>query len=84
MSYCDGDCDGDGSDNNSEDPPLEDDDKDVDELSSDSTTHDGFVSDRNEDSASDSEIGSSDSSSELDPGLQEIKGECTLLSGTYT
>ena len=79
MSYCDGD----DFDNNSEDSPLEDDDKEVDELSSDSTIYDGSVSDRNDDSASESKIDSSDSSLELDPDLQEIKGEYTLLSWTY-
>ena len=62
MSYCDGD----DSDNNSEDFPLKDDDKEVDELSSDSTMHEGSMLDRNDNSASESEIDSSDSSLEVD------------------
>ena len=76
MSYSDVD----GSDNNSKGSSHEDDDEEGDELDSDSTIHDGSVSDRNEHSGSESDVGSSDSSVELDSDLQEIKGESTLLS----
>ena len=76
MSYSDVD----GSDSNSEGSLHEDDDNEGDELGSDSTIHDGSVSNTNEDSGSESDVGSSDSSVELDSDLQEIKGESTLLS----
>ena len=76
MSYSDVD----GSDSNSEGSLHKDDDNKGDELGSDSIVHDGSMSNRNEDSGSESDIGSSDSSVELDSDLQEIKGEFTLLS----
>ena len=76
MSYSDVD----GSDSNSKGSSYKDDDNEGDELGSDSTTHDGSVLNTNEDSASESDVGSSDSSVELDSNLQEIKGESTLLS----
>ena len=62
MSYSDVD----GSDSNSEGSSHEDDDNKGDELGSDSTIHDGSVSNRNEDSGSESDVGSSDSSVELE------------------
>ena len=76
MSYSDVD----GSDSNSEGSLYKDDDNKGDELDSDSTIHDGSVSNTNEDSGSESDISSSDSSVELDSDLQEIKDESTLLS----
>ena len=76
MSYSDVD----GSDSNSEGSLYKDDDNKGDELGSDSTIHDGSVSNTNEDSGSESDIGSSDSSVELDSDLQKIKDESTLLS----
>ena len=76
MSYSDVD----GSDSNSEGSLHKDDDNEGDELGIDSIVHDGSMSNRNEDSGSESDIGSSDSSVELDSDLQEIKGEFTLLS----
>ena len=62
MSYSDVD----GSDSNSEGSSHEDDDNKGGELGSDSTIHDGSVSNRNEDSGSESDVGSSDSSVELE------------------
>ena len=76
MSYSDVD----GSDGNSEGCLYKDDDNKGDELGSDSTIHDGSVLNTNEDSGCESDVGSSDSSVELDSDLQEIKGESTLLS----
>ena len=76
MSYSDVD----GSDSNSKGSLYKDDDNEGDELGSDSTIHDGSMSNTNEDSSSESDIGLSDSSVELDSNLQEIKGESTLLS----
>ena len=76
MSYSDVD----GSDSNSEGCSYKDDDNKGDELGSDSTIHDGSMLNTNKDSGSESDVGSSDSSVELDSDLQEIKGESTLLS----
>ena len=76
MSYSDVD----GSDSNSKGSSYKDDDNEGDELGSDSTIHDGSMSNTNEDSGSESDVGLSDSSVELDSNLQEIKGESTLLS----
>ena len=76
MSYSDVD----GSDNNSEGSSHKDDDDEGDELGSDSTILDGSVSNRNEDYGSESDVGSSDSSVELDSDLQEINSDSTLLS----
>ena len=70
----------DGSDSNSAGSLYEDDDNKGDELGNDSTIHDGSVLNRNKDSGSESNIGSSDSSVQLDSDLQKIKGESTLLS----
>ena len=62
MSYSDVD----GSDSNSEGSLHKDDDNEGDELGSDSTIHDGSILNRNEDSGSESDVGSSDSSVELE------------------
>ena len=48
------------------------------------TAGDSSMSDINEDSASESDIGLSNSLVKLDSNLWEIKGESILLSQTYT